>query len=1051
MLLLTCLFMSIGLVTAQTQTVTGTVISEEDGQPVVGASVLVMGTTLGTITDIDGNFSISNVPSSAKTLQVSFIGMATQEVALKSNLRVVLKSDAQTLDEIVVTAMGIKRDRKALGYAAQDLKAEDLNTSGTTSLANAIQGKLTGVDIRQSSGAPGASSQIVIRGARSFDGNNQPLYVVDGMPINTQSDYSTLHSVTGANYADRSIDINPEDIESINVLKGQAASALYGIRASNGVIVITTKRGSQNMNKPSVTISSNISAQRVSRKFERQDVYSQGNAISAYNPTSSMSWGPKISQLPNDPTYGGNVDNAYTANGRREGQYYNPKRALAGLDGWTTPQTYDNVGDFLGTGFTENTNVNISQTINGINYSFGVNNSYQDGIIPSTGMNRWGARGLVDWKINDEWNTGFSVNYSSSKITSAPGANDGIMNVIYSAPAEYDLKGIPNHVPGDITQQVLFRPTSFVNPYWWAEHNEYRQHTNRAFGNAYIEFEPKLNWGSNYSLKFREQAGLDIWTSDYADIREVGTTSTSSKFTGDVQNYGTQHNVFNNLFTVNFDGKFGDREEWRLNVILGNEFNDEGMRKWDYYGSDFNFSGFPTIGNATSLMASEYTRRERTVGFFGSASLSWDDQIYLTLTGRKDYVSYMPRGNRSFFYPSVSLGWEFTKLSFLQNNNIINYGKLRTSFAQVGQAGKYYDNFYWRPEYGSGFYTFTPVSYPLPSGVSSYVPYYVTYDENLKPQNTVNYEAGMDLHLFNSRIKLEYTFSLQNVKDQIFRVPADGATGYQYLLTNAGKMKTTAHEISINAALLQAKDYDLNLGINFTTMKNEVVDLAPGVESIMLGGFVEPQVRAQAGATYPNIYGNGFKRDEAGNMLLLNGLPQAVADQNLGNCSPDFVTGMTFGGRYKRLSLSTTWSWQQGGKMYHGSNMTMNYFGVTKESLPYHEGKMVVEGIDEATGLENTIEVDKQNYYMAYYNITESGIYDTSFIKLRDVTLNYKLPKMGIFDISVYGFARNILIWSKLPNFDPESSQGNTNMSGYFERFSVPNTSSFGGGLTVTF
>ena len=1052
MLLLTCLFVGIGLVTAQITKVTGTVLSEEDGLPVVGASILVKGTTVGTVTDMDGKFTLSNVPSSAKTLVVSFIGMKSQELPIKAAMSIALKPDSEELDEVVVTAMGIKRDRKALGYAAQDLKSEQLNKSGTTSLANAIQGKLTGVDIRQSSGAPGASSQIIIRGSRSFDGNNQPLYVIDGMPINTSADFDTGNSVTGANYADRSIDINPEDIESINVLKGQAASALYGIRASNGVIVITTKRGSKNnMNKPTVTISTNLSAQRVSRKFEHQDVYAQGDGIKAYNPSSSMTWGPKITDLANDPKYGGNMDNDYTkASGKRQGQYYNPKRVQAGLDGWTTPQIYDNVGDFLGTGFTENTNINLSQTINGISYSFGVNNSYQDGIIPSTGMNRWGARGLVDWKINSQWNTGFSMNYSSSQITSAPGANDGIMNVIYSAPSEYDLKGIPNHVPGDITQQVLFRSTSFMNPYWWSEHNEYKQHTNRAFGNAYIEFQPNLNWGENFSLKFREQAGLDIWTSDYADIREMG--STTSLKNGDIENYGTQHNVFNNLFTINFDGKFGQNEEWGLNVVLGNEFNDENMRTWDYYGSNFNFPGFPIIGNATSYTSSEYTRRERTVGFFGSASLSWADQLYLTVTGRNDYVSTMPRGSRSFFYPSVSLGWEFTKLTFLQNNNILNYGKLRASFAQVGQAGNYYNNFYYTPSYGGGFYGYAPVSYPLPSGISTFIPYYKVYNEGLKPQNTTNYEAGIDLHFFNSRIKLEYTYSLQNVKDQIFAVPVDGTTGYQEMLTNAGKMQTKAHELSINAAILQTKDYDLNLGINFTKVKNKVIELAPGVESIMLGGFVEPQIRAQAGATYPNIYGTGFKRDDAGNLLLLEGLPQATGDsQNLGNCSPDFTTGITFGGRYKRLSLSTTWSWQQGGNMYHGTNMTMNFFGATKESLPYHEGTMVVEGIDEATGAPNAIEVDKQDYYMAYYDVTESGIYDTSFIKLRDLTLTYKMPKMGIFDISVYGFARNLLVWAKLPNFDPESSQGNNNMGGYFERFSVPNTSSFGGGLTITF
>lgn len=1044
------LAMSAGVASAQTSKVTGKVIAE-DGEPVIGAAIVVKGTTVGTVTDYDGNFTL-DVPANGKQLVISFVGMKSQEVMVSPRVNVTLSADTQDLDEVVVTAMGIKRDRKALGYAAQDLKSDELNKAGTTSLANAIQGKLTGVDIRQSSGAPGASAQITIRGARSFDGNNQPLYVIDGMPINTSADFSTGSSVSGANYADRSIDINPEDIETINVLKGQAASALYGIRASNGVIVITTKRGNnQAMGRPKVTISTNLSAQKVSRPFEHQTVYAQGNGVNAYNPSSSMSWGPKISELANDPTYGGNTDNKYTqAEGMHQGMYYNPKRALAGLDGWTTPEIYDNVNDFLGTGFTENTNFNISQALNGVNYSVGISNSHQEGIIPSTGMDRWGARGLVDWKINSEWKSGFSVNYSGNKITSAPGANSGIMNVVYSAPAEYNLKGIPYNVPGDPTSQVLFRSTSFNNPYWWADNDEYRQHTNRAFGNAYVEYEPNWNVGENNSLRFREQAGLDIWTSDYRDIAEVGSAENTK---GQIDNYGSQNNVFNNLFTVNFDAKFGDEQEWGLNVVVGNEVNHENMRTWGYTGTNFNFYGLPTISNATSYSAYEYNRQERTVGFFGSVSADWKSQLFLTVTGRNDYVSTMPRGSRSFFYPSVSLGWEFTKLPWLEeHNNILNYGKLRASFAQVGQAGTYYKTYYTQPGYGGGFYSYTPVSYPLPSGVSAYAPSSSLYDPNLKPQNTTNWEIGTDLQFFGGRIKAEYTYSLQNVTDQIFAVPIDAATGYGQMITNAGKMETKSHELSLNFAILQAKDYDLNLGINFTRVNNKVIELAPGVESIMLGGFVEPQVRAQAGCTYPNIYGTAFKRDDAGNLLLLNGLPQGTGESvDLGGCAPDFTTGINFGGRYKRVSLSTTWSWQQGGLMYHGTNMVMNYFGATKESLPYHEGTMVVDGIDEATGQKNTIEVSKQDYWMSYYDVTEAGIYSTSFVKLRDLTLTYQVPRFCGIDLSVYGFARNLLIWAELPNFDPEASQGNNNMGGYFERFSVPNTSSFGGGLTVTF
>ena len=1036
-------------VTALAQSaISGTVVSAQDGEPIIGAAVKVKGAKQGVVTNLEGQFSIN--AQAGSTLVFSYVGMKTKEVAAKNGMKVQLQSDDQQLEEVVVTAMGITRSKKSLGYASQDLKDGELSTKGTSSLANAIQGKLTGVDIRQSSGAPGASSQIVIRGARSFDGNNQPLYVIDGMPVTTTADFDTGASVTGSNISDRTIDINPDDIESINVLKGQAASALYGIRASNGVIVITTKRGKAGQSKPQIVLNTNISAQSMSRKFEHQTVYAQGNSVDAYNPTSSMTWGPKIEDLANDATYGGNVANAYTKNGAdlHKGQYYNPKRVQAGLDGWTTPEIYDNLYDYLQTGCTENTTLSISQAVNNVNYSFSISNSHQDGIIPSTGMNRWGGRGLVDWTINKEWKTGFSANYSSNRITSAPGANSGIMNVLYSCPAEYNLKGIPYCSPTDPTKQILFRSTSFNNPYWWSANDEFGQHTNRFFGNAYAEFSPNIGL-EGFTLKFREQAGIDIWTSDYSIIAEIGSAYNTK---GEVENYGSQHNVFNNTFTVNLDGRFGTDDKWGLNVLLGNEINEENTRVWDYDEVNLNFYGFPVISNATSYTASEYTRKERNVGFFGSVAVDWDSQVFLTVTGRNDYVSTMPHGSRSFFYPSVSLGWEFTKLAAFENQDILSYGKLRASYAQVGQAGTYYDSFYYAPSYGGGFYAYTPVSYPLPSGTSAYAPYYVLYDPNLKPQNTTNWEAGLDLAFWNGRIKFSYTYSYQNVKDQIFSVPCDPTSGYLYMMTNAGRMKTNSHEISLNAALVQSKDWDVNLGVNWTKVKNEVVELAEGVESIMLGGFVEPQIRAQAGCTYPNIYGNAFQRTDDGQLLLLEGLPQATANSvDLGNCAPDWTMGLNFSARWKRLSLDTTWSWQKGGKMYHGTNMTMEFFGATKESLPYHEGTMVVDGIDVATGQKNTIEVSKQDYYQAYYNVTESGIYDTSFFKLRDLTLTYDLPKICGIDISVYGFARNILIWAKLPNFDPESSQGNGNMSGYFERFSVPATKSIGGGLKITF
>ena len=1045
------LFLSIVMAVAQTQ-VTGTVVSGEDGEPIVGASVKVSGTKTGTITDVDGKFAL-NVPEGTK-LVVTYLGMLPKTVnaSVSGAMKIKLDPDNKVLDEVVVTAMGITREKKALGYASQVLDAKDLNTSGTSSLASAMQGKLTGVDIRTSSGAPGASAQIVIRGARSFDGNNTPLYVVDGMPISSTPDFSTKESVSGADNASRTIDLNPDDIESINVLKGQAASALYGIRASNGVILITTKRGSKGSTKPVITFSTDLSAQTLSRKFEHQDVYAQGTTLSKYNPNTSMSWGPKIADLANDATYGGNTNNKYT-NGdltSHAGMYYNPKYAAAGLSGWATPQTHDNVGDFFKTGFTQNSTFNISQRKNDVSYSFSVSDTYQKGVIPSTGMTRTGARGAVDWKVNDQWKTGFSANYSSVKIKSAPGANSGIVNVVYSAPAEYDLKGTPYHKPGDPTSQILFRATNFNNPYWWADNDEYSQHTNRVFGNAYAEYSPKLNWGKNYKIVFREQAGIDMYTSNNSEIAEVGSAKNTK---GEVENIGTQNNIFNNLLTANFTAKWGANEEWDFGFVLGNEFNHQYRRKWDYDGTGLAFYGQPTIGNTSSMDAhSDYHIQERTVGVFGQMSLSWMDMLFLTVTGRNDVVSTMPRGNRSFFYPSVSLGWIFTELPALKENHVLSYGKLRLSYAQVGQAGQFYNNYMYVPSYTGGMYVYTPISYPL-GGAKGYAPYYVKFDENLKPQNTSNWETGIDLGLFKNRVRVEYTLSYQDVRNQIFDVPTAGTTGYQALRTNAGQMTTLSHELSVNASVIDHANYGLDLGVNFTKITNKVKKLADGVESIMLGGFVEPQVRAQAGYTYPNIYGKAFKRTEDGQLLLnANGLPQGTAASvNLGECTPDFNMGFNLRAHYKQLSLSATMDWQKGGCMYNGTLLTMNYFGASKASLPYHEGTMVAEGINEATGQKNTVQVSKQQYYMAYNDVTEAGIFDTSFLKLRDVTLSYQFPKFAGINLSVYGFARNILLWAKLPGLDPESSQGNGNMSGYFERYSIPNSSSFGGGFKIAF
>jgi len=925
MLLLTCLFVGISLVTAQTQKVTGVVISQEDGQPVIGASVLVKGTNIGTSTDMDGKFTLSNVPGSAKTLVVSYIGMKPNEVLIKPTLKIVLVTDAKVVDEVVVTAMGITRDKKALGYAAQDIKADKLVQAASTSVTSALQGKVSGVEIAPSSGMPGASAKMTIRGSRSFTGDNTPLYVVDGMPIASTSDIDTGNSVTGTDFANRAVDIDPNDIESINILKGQAASALYGMRASNGVVIITTKSGKgAKKGKPEVTYNTSLSFDVLSVKPDLQKEFAQGTG-GAYDPTSSKSWGCKISELANDPTYGGNTVNDYTqADGKHEGQYYVPQRAKAGLDPWATPQAYDNVGDFFRTGSTWSNNINVAQGFDKGNYSFSLGNTTTNGIVPSTGLDRYNAKMSAEAKLTENWSTGFNGNFVTSKITKQSGANNGIVATVFPAPASYDLAGIPYSVEGDPYTQNNYRGTSgFDNAYWAINNNKFTERSQRFFGDVYTKYSTKLGT-DNMKLDVKDQLGTDAYTTNYTDLWGYGHANGK----GSIDHYGYTINEVNSLLTANFDWNIN--EDLNLNALLGNELVDKTKKYHDSYGADFNYGGWNHINNASVFQASESYRRSRTVGTFANLSLAYKNMLYLSATGRNDIVSSMPRNNRSFFYPSVSLGFIFTELESLKND-VLTWGKLRLSYAEVGQAGTYYDSYYTTPTYGGGFSSGTPITYPIGS-VVAYTPYSKIYDPNLKPQNTKSYEIGADLTFLNGLFTLNYTYSRQNVKDQIFDVPLATSTGYSAFITNGGSIHTNSHEVTLGVKPVDTRNIKWDFAVNFSKIDNYVDALAEGVNSIFLGGFVEPQVRAGIGDKFPVIYGVSYLRNSEGKIVVdENGMPQAGEEKVIGSVSPDFRVGFNTTFEFYKFRLSAVIDWKQGGQMYAGTAGMLDYYGASQK------------------------------------------------------------------------------------------------------------------------
>ena len=1047
---------------AQQKVISGTVTSSVPGEgALTGASIAVKGTTIGINTDLNGRYNLV-VPANAVTLVFSYIGMKKLEVEIgnRTVIDAVLEPDLMGLEEVVVTALGVSREKKAVGYSVQDVKDDVIKRTGNTDFASAIQGKISGVDIKPSSGMPGASSQIVIRGARSFTGNNTPLYVIDGMPVastsdiqsGTNGDFSVAgDGVTGSDISNRAVDINPADIESVNVLKGQAASALYGIRASNGVIVITTKSGRNNaLGKPVISISHTSAYSRVSRTPDYQTTYAQGTSRN-YVPNSSLSWGPGIVDLPDDATYGGN------SNGH-PGKIYVPQieSGQAG-DPWVTPQVFNNWKRYFRTGISSTNNILVSQAMENTNYALGFSQTTQSGIALASGMNRWNGKASAERKLGKNFTTGFNTNFSKTNIDKLPTANDAALAGVLGAPISYNLRDYPSNSPGDSYSQIYYRGGSWDNPYWSAKHTMFNEKTDRFFGNGHLGYQGKL--GDKTDIKVRYQIGADAYTTNFQDIFEYGHAGS----TGMIDNYGITSFTVNSLFTANFDWDIAN--DLKFGAMVGNEFDQNSLKTYSEHGEQFNFGGWAHIRNANIVTANESQKQNRTVGTFGSMTLQWKSLIFLTATGRYDVVSTMPPGNRSFFYPSAAFSFMASELNAVKNIEWISFAKIRLSYAEVGQAGEYVNNYYTTPDYSGGWWTGSPIQYPV-DGINSYTPNNIQYDPSLVPQNTKSYETGAELKFFQNRIGIDYSFSRQNVINQIFSVPLAGSTGIRAMVMNGGKVHTVSNEVILYLTPIENTNLRWDINFNFSKIDNYVDELARGVEDIFIGGFSTPQVRASIGDTYPVIYGDSFLRNDEGKIVVEDdpsspnyGFPLTGEPAVIGKVSPDFILGGGTNLTYRNWSLNALFEWKQGGCMYSGSNGLLDYYGLSRKTED-RESTFIYDGVkrdgtpnDIARGGPNDRDALQFLHTNVLTNIDEYYIYDNSFVKLRELSLKYQTSKkvFGKVDLGISVFARNILLWTALPNLDPESSQGNTNMGGAFERFTVPQTKSFGFNIDLTF
>ena len=713
-----------GIPASQQQKAVSGKVTDSSGSPLPGVSVVVKGTTNGTITDANGNYSLPTVPENA-TLQFSFVGMKAQEVVVagRTTINVTLVEDAIGIDEVVVTSFGIKKTLKQLTYATQEVKGDQLASVGNPNVLAGLQGKVAGVSVTLNSGMPGKAPDIKIRGSRSLTGSNAPLYVVDGMPVSG---------------GDRAADFNPNDIESINILKGPAASALYGLRASNGVVIITTKSGAGNKGKPSISFDSHYSIDKVGYLPDLQMEFAQGEN-GKFDPNSIYTWGPRISTM---TTYTNQL-------GEQE-----------------EPGVYDNDKAFFNTGSTQNSNLTFSNSGTFGNYLIGVGRSDQNGIVPNSGMERTNIKFNGEFNLLKDLTANISFNYSDLKVDDFPeeGGNNNLFRGLTETPPSYNLAGKPYARPSDPYYQIFYR-VSQNNPYWVVNNNYRHENTKRTFGNILLEYKFTDAIALNYRI------GLDhygLFRTNYHELGYAPAGRTNPPSAGDVSFANVFSDQLNSNLFLSFNKLY--KETWAVDFIVGNEVYDSRYKYTTVVGSNLVVGDWANLSNTTTISGNNSETKQRVVGFYSNLNLGWKDKVFLNASGRNDIVSNMPSGSRSFFYPSVGISTILTEI-LPATKNVISYGKLRATLAEVGQAGPLFVN-------GRGFQSTSPGGYTFPYlGLASWTQSAARVSPDLKPENTQTIELGADLRFFDNRIGVDYTYYESRSDGQIFNIPVAVTTG----------------------------------------------------------------------------------------------------------------------------------------------------------------------------------------------------------------------------------------------------------------------------------
>ncbi|SMC70339.1 SusC/RagA family TonB-linked outer membrane protein [Pedobacter africanus] len=1025
-----------GAAIAQDRTITGTVTGKDDGLPIPGVSVKIVGTQTGTSTDANGKYALK-APSGATSIQFTSIGYTqlTLRLGASNVLNATLSTDAQQLGEVVVTALGVSKEKRTLGYSAQAVKPQDILNSRESNVVNALAGKVAGVQINNSGGQAGSSSRITIRGTTSLIGNNQPLFIIDGIPMDnstnrgiSETDESALFNGAGGN---RGIDLDPNTIETMTVLKGAAASALYGSRGAMGVIMITTKRGKKDANRkyPKVSFSSSLAL---------DNAFTDGYQTSYLQGT----LGKYKNGLP--PTAGGYSENGGATQTSASWGPHKDSVSQAVISAIGMPKVMDPRKEFYRTGKVWNNSVSLSGGTDKSTYILTYSNLDQQGIVEKNTFKRNSITGNFSSQLGSKFNTSTSVNYTNSKNMRMPEGNSkrsylyslNFAPISFDSKAQYELAG----------NRSWTNEAGFNNPYWLLDNIEMPSSVDRfvVSNESTLEILP---W-----LKLTNRVGLDTYTDNQAEHVNVGTISVPRGRMYDALIKQTQ---INNDLILNADYKIND--DMKISGLIGNNINQRKFARRTVRGLDI-IPGFYDITGAQTTEALQADEQRRLIGIYGSATFEYKNFLYLNATARNDWSSTLPVDNNSFFYPSVSAGFVFSDVLGLNNNKYFNYGKLRLPYAQAGNDADPYSVYqtYVRANPGDG--QRGNIAFPF-NGVNGFERNARLYNQGLVPEKVTEKEIGLELKFFKNRLGIDAAYYDKVSRNQILPQEVSGASGYVDRMINAGEILNRGIEVTLNATPIQTEAFSWDIAVNFAKNRYKLKSIAEGVDNIFLAGFESPQIRADKDYGYGVIWGTRFARNDQGKMLIDDdGLPIVADDLGpIGNVTPDWTGGIRNTFSYKGLSLSALFDIRHGGDILNFDLYYSTFYGTAKVTEQRNTMKLW-EGVRQSDGQPNTTPVlQDQAYFQNWYTTSyETLVEDGGFVKLREVTLSYNLPQKLIaktpfesIGFSVTG--RNLWIKSDFSFKDPEGSLlGNGNAQGFYHAV-TPGTRGVTFGLNVKF